>query len=43
MRPKVHQGYVVLLLVTTLEKFQIFVTTFAHSTTPINEVCSEPL
>ena len=43
MRPKIFQGYVVLLLVTTLGKFQIFVTIFAHSTTPINEVCLEPL
>ena len=43
MRPKFFQGYVVLLLVTTLGKFQIFVTIFAHSTTPINEVCLEPL
>ena len=43
MRPKFYQGYVVLLLETTLGKFQIFVTIFAHSTTPINEVCLEPL
>ena len=43
MRPEFYQGYVVLLLVTILGKFQIFVTIFAHSTTPINEVCLEPL
>ena len=36
-------GYVVLLLVTTLAKFQFFVTIFAHSTTPIDEVWLEPL
>ena len=35
MRPKVYQGYVVLLLVTTLSKFQFFVTIFVHSTTPV--------
>ena len=35
--------YVVLLLVTTLGKFQFYVRIFAHSTTPINEVCLEPL
>ena len=28
---------------TTLSKFQLFVTIFAHSTTPIHEVCLEPL
>ena len=43
MRLKVYSGYVVLLLVTTLGKFQIFVTIFAHSTTLINEVCLELL
>ena len=43
MRPKVYQGYVLLLSVTKLSKFQIFVTNFAHSTTPINKVCLEPL
>ena len=37
------QGYIDLLLVTTFGKFQFFVTIFAHSTTPINEVCLEPL
>ena len=43
MRPKIFQGYVVLLLVTTLGKFQIFVTIFVHFTTSFNEVCLEPL
>ena len=43
MRSKIFQGYVLLLLVTTLGKFQFFVTIFAHSTTPINEVCLKPL
>ena len=38
-----YQGYVVLLLVTTLSKFQIFVTIVSHSATPINGVCFEPL
>ena len=41
MRPKVYQGYAVLLFVTTLSKFQFFVTVFAHSKTTINEVCLE--
>ena len=35
MRPKVYHWYVVLLLVTTLSKFQFFVTIFVHSTTPV--------
>ena len=43
MRPKIYQGYVVLLLVTTLSKFEIFVTIFAYSAAPINEVCFESL
>ena len=43
MGPKIVQGYVVLFLVTTLGKFQFFVTTFAHSKTPINQVCLKPL
>ena len=40
---KFIQGYVSLLLVTTLSKFQFFVTNFAHSATHINEVCLKPL
>ena len=32
-------GYVILLLVTTLGKFQFFVAISAHSTTYINQVC----
>ena len=35
---EIFQGYVVLLLVDTLRKFQFFVTIFAHSATPISEV-----
>ena len=34
MRPKIYQGYVVLLLVTALGKFQILVKIFAHYATP---------
>ena len=40
---EISQGYAVLLLVTTLSKFRIFVTISAHSVTPISEVCLEPL
>ena len=43
MKTKIFQGYIVLLLVTTLSMFQLFVTIFAHFATPINEVCLEPL
>ena len=43
MGPKISQGYVLLLLVTTLSRFQVFATVFAHFATPINEVCLEPL
>ena len=43
MGPKIYQGYVVLLLVTTPSKFQIFATIFAHIATPINAICLEPL
>ena len=43
MRPKVYQGYVAILLVTTLGKFQTVVTIFAHSITLINEVCLQLL
>ena len=43
VRPKNFQGYVVLLLVTTLGNFQIFVAIFAHPATPINEAYLEPL
>ena len=39
---KHFQTQVVLLLVTTPSKFQFFVTIFAQSTTPINEVFLEP-
>ena len=37
------QGYVELLLVTAIGTFKFFLTIFAHSTTPIIEVCLEPL
>ena len=42
MRLNIFQTQVVLLLVTTPSKFQFFVTIFAQSTTPINEVFLEP-
>ena len=32
-----------MLLLTTLGKFQFFVTIFAHSTAPIDEECLKPL
>ena len=42
-RPNTFQGYIELLLVTTISTHQFFLTIFAHSTTPINEVRLEPL
>ena len=36
MTPKVFQGYIVLLLETTLGKFQFFVTICAHFALPID-------
>ena len=45
VRPKTFWGYVALLLVTTLckSKVHFFAIFFAYSTTPIDEVCLEPL
>ena len=42
MRPKHSQLYVVILLVTTLRKFQIPVTVFAHSTPPVCMIGTKP-
>ena len=42
-KAKSFLGYAVLLLVSTLGKFQFFLTIVAHSATPINEVRLEPL
>ena len=42
MRSTIFQGYVVLLLEITLNKFKSLVAIVAHSTTPItDEVCLE--
>ena len=43
MRPKVYQGYVLLLLVTTLSKLQIPAIMSAHPTIPIDEAFLELL
>ena len=43
MRPKVYQGYVLLLSVTTLIKLQISAIVSAHPTIPIDEAFLELL